>query len=410
MRHSLGQHFPFLAGFFLVVNLFVVPPVDASPRLTDLLGIALGLRVLYRLATGRQPVLPLAFAFFALAFPLAWIVPAFFMEDPATIVQSGRWLLAIPWALTLLEILRREDHTIGLAWGLVIGCGVNVGVIMLQAVGLEGYLRWVGLSSDSAIYYYTTGLALRLPGLHGHHGASSAVMSLIIPAVMYLYLKGRAGALWVLVSLGALMIGLHLASTRSPLVITAATLLFAMLTARRLDRILAALGVVLVLVVPVLVMVGPPGGWSRWTDQQAISTNAQERFDSNLGSAYLTVTVPWGHGVKNGAMQLADRTTQSATHNAFLQAGLVYGLPFALLVILGVGRAVSRARHGPAHPGLLPALLAFHFGGLAMFEEHLNNPTFIILVAWFVTALIWAPRPAAEGPPPAGALPAGQTD
>ena len=410
MRHPLRHHLPFLAGFFLVVNLFVVPPVDASPRLTDLLGIALGLRILFRLATGRQPVLPLGFALGALAFPVGWMVPAYFLGDPATIVQSGRWFLAIPWALTLLEILGREDDTIQLAWGLVLGCGVNVAVIMMQAVGLEGYLRWAGLSSDSAIYYYTTGLALRLPGMHGHHGASSAVMSLIIPAVMYLYLKGRAGVLWVLVSLGALMAGLHLASTRSPLVITAATLVFAMLIARRLDRILAAVGVVLVLVVPVLVIVGPPGGWSRWTDQQAVSTNAQERFDSNLGSAYLTMTVPWGHGVKNGALELADRTTQSATHNAFLQAGLVYGLPFALLVVLGVVRAVSRARHGPAHPGLLPALLAFHFGGLAMFEEHLNNPTFIILVAWFVTTLIWAPRPGAEGPPRAGARPAGQAD
>jgi len=37
---------------------------------------------------------------------------------------------------------------------------------------------------------------------------------------------------------------------------------------------------------------------------------------------------------------------------------------------------------------LLEGALAFHTAGVFMFEEHLNNPTFVILTAWFVVTAV----------------------
>ena len=44
----------------------------------------------------------------------------------------------------------------------------------------------------------------------------------------------------------------------------------------------------------------------------------------------------------------------------------------------------------------LLSLLAFHLAGLFLFEEHLNNPTFVVLASWLVAAVTW--RPAVGAP------------
>jgi O-antigen ligase len=73
-----------------------------------------------------------------------------------------------------------------------------------------------------------------------------------------------------------------------------------------------------------------------------------------------------------------------STHNAWLQAALVFGVPFALAILLAFGAALARLRYGWNSTAFLPALVAFHLAGLFFFEEHLNNPTFVILTTWVV--------------------------
>ena len=79
-------------------------------------------------------------------------------------------------------------------------------------------------------------------------------------------------------------------------------------------------------------------------------------------------------------------TSLSATHNAFVQAAMVFGLPLALILLTSIVHLSWGALRGADTDGYLLALLAMHLAGLFLFEEHLNNPTFLVMVSWMVAA------------------------
>ncbi len=392
-----SRHLPWLAAFLLSVNLYLVPPAAASPRATDLTGALLGVWAVWALARGRLPLRPLIMVALACLAPAVWLFFGALDGQAPTVVLAARWLLAAPWALALLPLLADADRRRRFAWGLLAGGAVNVAVIVLQVLGFEGMLRMVGLSSSGAAFHNYVLQMVRFPGLHGHHNASAAVISLMAPAAFYLYFRRAAGLAVLLASLAALAVALHLTSTRSPVVITLTTTLFAAVAARKVARV-AIVGLVLLAVAgPLVAVYGPPGGWSRWRDADASSSNVQERLVSNLGTAELVLERPWGWGVTAGNEALRDRTAISATHNAFLQAALEFGLPLGLLIAVGVLAALARALGARGQPLFLPGLLAAQAGGLFLFEEHFNNPTFMILALWWVALLGWRPPPAPAG-------------
>ncbi len=388
------QHLPWLLGFLLCANLYLVPTLATSPRATDALAAGLGLWALRRLAAGRLPLGVLSILAIANILPAVWLVLSLLDPDLPTVAQSLRWLFAVPWALALVLLLPAEDERRRFAWGLVMGCWVNVAVVVLQSVGIEGPLRLVGLSSSDAVYHHYVYNQVRLPGMHGHHAASSAVISLMIPASLYLYFRKHAGLAAPLLALGGFLVALNLTSTRSPVIIAAFTLAYAFVVARQFGRgvVFGLIGIAVL--VPALLVFGPPGGRNRWEDALALQANAGERFDSNFASADLALSHPLGLGVTGGKDALYDLSGITATHNAYLQAAVFVGLPLALLILVTVVVVAGRGLQGPQHPDMLVALLAFHTAGLFLFEEHLNNPTFVILASWFIAAAVRRqPRP-----------------
>lgn len=385
--HRFMQHpLAWLAGFLLSVNVYVVPPLAASPRATDVIGLGLGMWVLLRLAQGRQPLGPLTLLAVAALLPLAWTALGLLDADIATTLQAARWLVALPWGLALPVLLRDDARRRRFAWGVVWGGFANVLVVQLQAIGLEPYLRLTGLSSTTAAFHHYVGQVVRLPGLHGHHNATSTVVSLVVPAVLYLYFRHRCSVAAVLASLAAFLLVLHLTSTRGPLLVAPLTIGYAFLAARAMTRGLL-IGIVLASLSAGLILAyGPPGGWSRWQDTQGIQVNAGERLDSMQGALGLTVDHPLGLGVTRGKEQLYDHSGHQATHNAFLQVALFLGLPLGLLILVALPVATMRGLAGRDGPLFLEGLLACHLIGLFLFEEHLNNPTFVILTMWLVVA------------------------
>jgi len=395
MSRLLQRHAPWLAGFVLTANLYLLPTVPASPRATDLAGCLFAVWITWRLGHGRQRTAPLAWLGLAALGPLGWLFASLLDGDSATAAQAARWLLAVPWAVARDALLGGDEARRRFAWGLVWGGGVNVVVVLLQAVGYEGLLRLAGLSSSESAYYHYVGQMVRIPGLHGQHNASSTVVSLLVPATLYLYFRRRCTLGVPLAALAGFLVVLHLTSTRSPLVIAVLTVGYAFVAAREVGRGLVIGTVLLAVVVPLVMVYGPPGGWSRWRDVQAININADERLVSNAGAAALSLDHPLGLGVTRGKQLLYDRSGIRATHNAFLQAAVYLGLPLGLIVL---GTSLATAVRGlttRAGPSFLPGLLAFHTIGVFMFEEHLNNPTFVILAAWFMVAAV-APRPRAS--------------
>lgn len=376
---------PFLAGFLLTVNLYVVPFLATSPRATDLAGVALAAWVIVRLAQGKQRPLPLASVGLLALTPVIWLFFNVLSGDMRSAVLTARWLLALPWAAALFLLLDSDKFREYFAWGLVIGGLANVGVMILQMLGFESLLQALGLSSSGANYSFAVAHQIRIPGLHGQHNASSSVLSLLVPAGFYLYFCGRMRLPMFLVSLLGLLVALNLTSTRSPLLVSLLTVGFALATARRFKLSVILATVALTFLVPLLTIYGPPGGWARWKNTEALVSNATERQDSTLGALQLSLENPLGLGAAQGSIKLVDRTGLRATHNAFLQASLVWGLPFGLVILGGLLSTVMAGIKGVESPLYLPSLLGIHLAGLFMFEEHLNNPTFIIMAAWLVS-------------------------
>jgi len=388
MIRLLQPHIPWLIGFLLTVNLYLVPSMAASPRATDLGGLICGIWILMRLAQGRQPMGPVVLMGLVCILPLGWFVASILGGDRNTTFQTLRWLLAAPTALAMLALIHRPDQQRRFAWGLVVGAGVGVMGIIMQWLGLESLLQKVGLSSSQSAYYHYVYLTVRIPGLHGQHNASSTVISLAVPAVLYLYFRWRCSVFVVLATLVGFLVALHLTSTRSPLVVAIPALIYAFIAAREVGRGVVIGTVLLAILVPLVVIYGPPGGWSRWSDTGAIEANLGERLSSNQGALELTFKHPQGSGVTQGKARLFDASGSGATHNAFLQAAIHLGAPLGLAIFAALIALALRGLAGRDDPLFLPGLLAVQTLGVFMFEEHLNNPTFIVLTCWFLISVI----------------------
>jgi hypothetical protein len=393
-----------LLGFFLTANVYLVPSLTQSPRATDLIGLILAAVLIGKLARDGLPAGALTILAVANALPAVWLGWALFEGDFATVAQAGRWLLAVPWALALVLLLQTAAARRAFAWGLVGGGVVNVAVVLLQATGREHLLRAFGLSSAGATFYHYVYHMVRIPGMHGHPNASTAVASLLVPAALYLYLRRHAGAWLPLGAIGAFFVAAHLTSTRSPVVVVVVSVLLGLLAARAVGRAVLFGGFLIGVVVPAVLLLGPPGGRSRWRDILALEANTDERLASGLNAAGVALDHPFGIGVTGGQAALYERSFLQATHNALLQAALYFGLALALLLLVAILVRLLKLARGRAPGDFLPGLLALQCFGLFLFEEHLNNPTFVILASWFM-AMLGAPggTAAVKGPVPASA-------
>lgn len=390
MLDRARQHLDWLLGFLVTANLYLVPTLASSPRATDLLGLALSLWALRRLAAGRLPLGPLALLLLVDALPAGWMVMSLLDPDPPTTVQSLRWLVAIPWALALTVWLEDEASCRRFAWGLLWGGGVNVAVILAQYAGLEPVLRLFGLSSTQSTFFSFAYNVVRIPGLHGSANPSSAVVSLVVPASLYLYFRKQAPLVVPVAALAGFLLALNLTSTRSPLAVAALTLGYAFVAARQYGRATVFALMMVAILVPAYLTFGPPGGRSRWEDATALQVNVRERMHSNVASLDLALSHPLGMGVTRGKDALYDRSGIRATHDAYLQAAMDLGLPLALMIALAVLVHVARGLATGGGTAMLTGLLAFHVAGLFFFEEHLNNPTFVILASWFIASAVRA--------------------
>jgi hypothetical protein len=387
MQPTFLRALPFALGFFLVANGVFFSAGGASLRFTDLIGLLVA--VLFGMRMFGRANWSAVGAGAALAFmPVAWAGLAVLgIADRATLAQGVRWVFALAWALALLSVAHDEPGRTRFVKGVAVGCAFNAFVIVAQQYGFHGPLERLGFSSfgDQIVW---VGQQVRMPGLHGSPSASSAVLSLIAPATLWLYLRDRVSLWWPLIGYASAAFALHLTASRSPLLMLGMSTVLALLVAISRRRALGLWAIVIIVGLPLLVVVGPPGGWVRWTDVGDTTVNASNRVHTSVSTMELSLRQPLGRGVDEGRRALFEETGYVATHNAWLQASLVYGIPMALAILAGFMAAISRLRFGWRSDAFWPALVAFHLSGMFFFEEHLNNPTFVILTMWVVIGAI----------------------
>lgn len=383
---------PWLLGFVLVANAYVRPGAGDSPRFTDVAGLLLALWLLRRLAKGGLSRGASGGLLLLTAMPALWTGLAWAGGQRATLVMGARWLLAAPWALGLVAFAAGERERRALAWGLWWGLLVNVAVLVAQQLGGYDVTRRLGLAAAESVLTDVERV-WRYSGMHGHANAAAAVASLIVPVGLWLHYRAGAGLWLPLASVLAALAGGHVTMARSPLLVAGAVIAAVAATSRQTRRTLRLAAAFLALVLPALLWFGPPGGEVRWTDESNITVNTAERLATNREGLRLIEENPFGAGVERSAEALEDRFNMESMHNAFLQLAAVFGLPMVIVLAPAMLAAALRLRRGIDGAAGLEAAIALQMLGLFFFEEHGNNPTFIILAAWLVASL--APRPAA---------------
>ncbi len=387
---------PWILGFVVVANVYVLPGLDNSPRALDLLSIIALAWLVWRLAGRGLPPVSLGMLAVLNLMPAIWFGVAAATGKTATLLLTARWLLGVPMACALLVAAREPAGRVRLAWGLWWGLALNVAVLALQWFGRFDWTRAAGLAASDSVLSDLDEV-LRYPGMHGHANASSAVASLIAPVGLYLYFQGRA-RLWVpIVSLLLLLASGHITSSRSPLIIGGIVSLLMIGLARqprRTLRLAVGLGAV---VLPVFAWLGPPGGQVRWEDQGNITVNRTERLASNREALRLIGDHPLGSGVEGVGNDLSDLLDNPSTHNALLELAADFGLPMSLVIALLLLALAGRLARGTTAPLALESALALQILGLFFFEEHGNNPTFIALTSWLVATAPLRPAPGLVG-------------
>jgi hypothetical protein len=261
-------------------------------------------------------------------------------------------------------------------------------VLRAQHTALGPLTYRLGLAAaDSEISSYNR-FFIRNPGMHGHANASAAVASLVLPVGLYLYYRGAARFWLPVASLLLLLVSADVTSSRSPVIIAAVTFVAIALSSRRLVRSLTLAVLLGAVFVPVWLVMGPPGGEVRWTDTINMELNTSDRLASNRAALEIAGENVLGLGVQEGEAAMQRKMDNPATHNAFLQMAVVFGPGHALLLVLLLFSLAWHAVQGVMRPWGLESMLALHLCGLFFFEEHLNNPTFIVLVGWLATAAV----------------------
>jgi hypothetical protein len=375
-----------LLGFFLIANVYLIPAAVQTPRATDALGVVLGLWLLWRFCTRGLHAGPLCLLLLFGAIPVTWGLYAYSIGDAQTAVLSFRWMLAIPWGYVLFTTTQDERQRSSLVWGMLSGCLGSVVVLALQFYGFVELTQNLGLAAQDLTLSYV-GTTFRSAGFEGHPNAGAAISSLAVPLSLYLYYAYRTHIVVVALGIGAMLAGVQFTETRSVGLVSLVTVLTVFLAnVLKTGRSLRLAALLTYVGLPFLLFLGPPAGWSRWLDYQDIQSNSGERFLSNAGALQISFQHPLGLGVDTAAQTLYDYTGIDATHNAFLQASLVYGPllggALALLVLIMALRLFlnSKAMRG------LETVLALQMFGLFFFEEHFNSPTFVILVNLLIAA------------------------
>jgi O-antigen ligase len=203
---------------------------------------------------------------------------------------------------------------------------------------------------------------------------------------LYLYYVGKTRSWTVIVSLGLVSLATQLTYTRAALLVSVTVLLMILVVHFRRSRS-ARLGILMVVVVLLSSLyVGLPGGTERWEDYNRIRENASERLQTNAAALQISAEHPVGVGSQAGVGLMRDEAANEAIHNAYLQIAVMYGPALAGLLFLLILILALQALHPTSIAWMLEPMLALQVFGLFFWEEHLSNPSFIIMVNWLVVA------------------------
>lgn len=376
----------FLVGFFIVANLYVLPWMSDSPRMTDVIGIlAYVWLFFYIFRVGISPLVAVFSLLYLTPFT-AWAAYSYIVGDTVTFVAGIRWLLALPIAIFIVNSRKIFNKHNPVYYGIWYGCIVNVAVMLLQSLNLHDLVQSFGLApTDGAVVWVYKNY--RSSGMYSHPNGSMAVLSLIVPVSIHLFLASKRNKIYLALGIIVVFIGGALTYTRSAILVSLILIAIVMLLVVR-NKLLHAIrwSPVIFAILVLILLIGPPGGWERWTDMNNYSSNSSERMLSTVKSLEVMIDHPLGLGVIGSKEKVREYSGIGATHNAFMLLGGSFGVLPGIFTFFAFAFVIIQMFYSkqPTFVGLL----CTHVFMLYFFEELVNNPVFITISMWFLIHLM----------------------
>ncbi|GMB01659.1 O-antigen ligase family protein [Pelosinus sp. IPA-1] len=372
-KESVTNSLWFLLGFLVFFNFYIVIlPFEKPPRVTDIIGCLVTMFVLLRL----NIVMEIKFHIFDFLYLVAislWLMKDLLIIGPSSLIITFRWIIAFMIGLVIARVPFQSTYRYKVMVGMVCGAAANIVVILLQINGNFDSMVALGLGSRDS-WYANIGSSIRYAGLFEYPNALALVTSISLPLSLGLVQEFRKPFWVVIVGFCITALGCGLTYTRAPFIVSCLLMLIWLLNGQKKQVIRNVM--IICAIMSIILLFGLPGGEDRWSDSVYIENNKNDRLSSNMDALELLVKNPFGLGA------LFKDQVNFAVHNAYLQLGLMAGIPFLGFTIFQIFRAIQKSFFLKGSELWVALTLALNF----FFEEHLTNPTIVILIMWIVFA------------------------
>ncbi|MBP2659992.1 MAG: hypothetical protein H6Q69_3024 [Firmicutes bacterium] len=372
-KQSVNNTLWFLLGFLVFFNFYIVMiPIAKPPRVTDIIGCLFIVLMFLRLNTIMKMKFHI-FDFLYLAAMSLWLLKDIIITGPGSLIITFRWIMAFMVGLVIARLPPQSTYRYKVLVGMIFGAAANIVVIILQICGYFDSMVALGFGSKDS-WYANIGSSIRYAGLFEYPNALALVTSISLPLSLGLVQEFRKPFWVVIAGFCITALGCGLTYTRAPFIVSCLLMLIWLLNGQKKQTIRKVL--VVCAIMSIVLLFGMPGGEDRWSDTAYMENNKDDRLASNMDGLGLLINNSFGLGA------LFKDQVSFAVHNAYLQLGLMAGIPFLGFTMIQIFRAIQKSISLKRSELWVALTLALNF----FFEEHLTNPTIIILLMWIIFA------------------------
>lgn len=372
-KQSVNQFLWLLFGFFIFFNFYIVIlPIEKPPRVTDIIGCFFIVAMFLRLNAIMKMKFHIVDFLYLVAISL-WLMKDLIIIGPGSLIITFRWIVAFMVGFVIARLPYQSTYRYKVLVGMIFGAAANIAVIILQINGYFDSMVAFGLGSKDS-WYANIGSSVRYAGLFEYPNALALVTSISLPLSLGLVQEFQKPFWVVIVGFCITTLGCGLTFTRAPFIVSCLLMLIWLLNGQKKQTIRKVL--IICAIMSIVLLFGLPGGEDRWSDSVYIENNRDDRIASNMDAIGLLIKNPFGLGA------LFKDQVNFAVHNAYLQLGLMAGIPFLSFTIIQIFRAIHKSVSLKRSELWVALTLFFNF----FFEEHLTNPTIVILIMWIIFA------------------------
>lgn len=336
----------FAVGFFLQFNPVPLAWHIPVPRFSQFAMLPCIAFLVHRMLSRTNLLSPLLYCALMLLFACIHVAVAgtslMFGGGNTDLAITVSYVLYLIGGVGLYILLTQRSATAWFCWGLLIGALLSLVVFVMEANGMSGLAKLLGLTQSNQTIQkigVSDGFS-RLTGMWGHANEVGHVLAIAAPAAGYLYVarRERMALLVLAIVTGACF---YFTANRGGVIavlVTCIVMLFARkeVVAVKRRSILIMLAALAVISYALYFMPSPDFIYARFSDESGATKNASGRVETTLAGIELALQHPFGIGDTDWRAALQARTGFSTPHDGFISMAYEMGLPFVLMVMVAM--------------------------------------------------------------------------